>query len=126
MPKLRKPISLQSKKAKTLSLSRTKSCLTEKLSLQTPIFFRDSESCMWHLQLGTKVNPDSVQAMEQKIVQRCETKVDADACKSSYLLWCTLFLFFISTNCFFSFILCIMYSRRSTFTISFKCVDFVL
>ena len=26
----------------------------------------------------------SFQAMEQKIVQRCETMVDADACKASY------------------------------------------
>ena len=24
--------------------------------------------------------------MEQKLVQRCETKVDADACKASYLI----------------------------------------
>ena len=26
----------------------------------------------------------SFQALEQKLVQRCETKVDADACKASY------------------------------------------
>ena len=25
--------------------------------------------------------------MEQKLVQRCETKVDADACKASYMVW---------------------------------------
>ena len=28
----------------------------------------------------------SFQAIEQKLVQRCETKVDADACKASYCL----------------------------------------
>ena len=32
----------------------------------------------------TKVIQISIQTMEQKLVQRCETKVDADACKASY------------------------------------------
>ena len=34
------------KKAKILSFLGTKSCLNEKILLQTTIFFSDSESCM--------------------------------------------------------------------------------
>ena len=41
---------------------------------------------MCHFWLGTKVNPDSFQATEQQLVQHCETKVDADACKASLLV----------------------------------------
>ena len=46
-------------------------------------FFRDSESCMSQRQLGTKVNPDIFPTMEQKLVQRCETEIVADACNAS-------------------------------------------
>ena len=33
-----------------------------------------------------KLIQKSVPTIEQKLVQRCETKVDADACKASYVL----------------------------------------
>ena len=33
---------------------------------------------------GTKVNPDFFSKMEQKLVQRCETEIVADACNASY------------------------------------------
>ena len=62
-----------------------KSCLTEKIQLQTSIVFRDSESCMSYLQLVTKINTENFPTTEQQFVQRCETKVSADACKDSYL-----------------------------------------
>ena len=47
-------------------------------------FFRDSERCMSKRQLGTKVNPEFFPTMEQKLVQRGETEIVADACNASY------------------------------------------
>ena len=74
------------KKAQILSSSRTKSCLTEKLSLQTPFFLEILKAVCLTFDLVPKLIQISFQAMEQKLVQRCETKVNADACKSSNML----------------------------------------
>ena len=38
-------------------------------------------------QLGTKVNPDFFSTMEQKLVQRGETEIVADACNASYMFF---------------------------------------
>ena len=56
-----------------MSFLGTKSCLTEKLRLQMLFFF-----------LIQKV---FFKTMELKLVQRCETKVGADACKASHQLF---------------------------------------
>ena len=72
--------------AKFLSFVGTKSCLKEKLTLQTTIFLKILKA------VCIKVNwvPNLIQksfffnTMEQKLLQRCETKVVADACNASY------------------------------------------
>ena len=73
------------KKAKILSFLRTKSCLTEeKKSSANPIFLKEILKAVCStVNWVSKLFQISFQAMEQNLVQRCETKVDADACKAS-------------------------------------------
>ena len=67
-----------------MSFLRTKCCLTEKPSLQTPFFFLEIlKSVCLTFDWVPKLIQISFQAMEQKLVQRCETKDDADSCKAS-------------------------------------------
>ena len=72
-------------KAQILSFLRTKISLTEKLSLQTPFFFEILRVVCISFDWVPKLIKIRFQAMEQKLVQRCETKVNADACKASYI-----------------------------------------
>ena len=55
-----------------------------KLSLQTKLFFLEIlKPVCFTFDWVPKLIQISFQAMEQKLVQRCETTVDADACKAS-------------------------------------------
>ena len=83
MAKLRSPFSLQLKKAKILSFLETKNCLKEKLRLQTTIFFEILIAVCISVDWVPKLIKKSFPTMEQKFVQRCETKVVADACNVS-------------------------------------------
>ena len=58
----------------------------EKLSLQTSIFLEILKAVCLSFDWVPKLIPISFQTMEQKLVQHCETKVDADACKASYVI----------------------------------------
>ena len=70
MAKLRKPFFFTSVK---------KSCRNEKQRLET-IIFRDSKTCIFCVDLVPKLIQKYFLTMEQKFVQRCETKVVANAC----------------------------------------------
>ena len=80
MAKLRKPISLQSKRPKFFLKAVWRE---KKLSLQTPISLEILKSVCLTFDWVPKLFQIGVQDMEQKLVQRCETKVDADACKGT-------------------------------------------
>ena len=82
MAKLRKPISLQSK-GPNFVICKDQKLSDGKLSLQTPFFLEILKALCLTFDWVTKLIHISFQAMEQKLVQRCETKVDADACKAS-------------------------------------------
>ena len=56
----------------------------EKISLQTLICLEIRKAVCLTFDWVPKLIQIIFQAMEQKLVQRCETKVDADACKASY------------------------------------------
>ena len=64
--------------------------MTEKLSLQTPIFLEILKAVCLTFDWVPKLIQISFQAMEQKLVQRCETKVDADA-YIVFEIWCIIF-----------------------------------
>ena len=71
------------KKTQILSFLRIKSCLTEKSIIGNPNFILEVliAVCLtfdWVLKLI------QISFQEEKLVQRCETKADADACKASY------------------------------------------
>ena len=72
------------KKDKNLSFSGTKICLKEKLRLQTTIFLEILRAVCRIVDWVPKLIQKSFQTMEQKYVQRCETKVVVDACNASY------------------------------------------
>ena len=57
--------------------------MKEKLLLQIPIFLEILKTVRLIFDWVPKLIQISFQAMEQKLVQRCETKVDVDACKAS-------------------------------------------
>ena len=83
MTKSRKPFFTSVKKAKILSFLGTKSCLNKKLWLQTTIFFLEIlKAVCLSVNWLPKLIQKNFQTMEQKNFQRCETKVDADACKA--------------------------------------------
>ena len=71
------------KKAQILSFLRTKRCLTEKLSLLKPFFLEILKAVCFTFDWVPKLIQISFQAMEQKLVQRCKTKVNLDTCKAS-------------------------------------------
>ena len=66
-----------------MSLLGTKSCLKEKLRLQTTIFLELLKTVCLSVDWVPKLIQKSFQTMEQKLVQRCETKVVADAYNTS-------------------------------------------
>ena len=57
----------------------------EKLSFQTPFFLEILKAVCLTFDWVPKFIQIGFQAMEQKLGQICETKVDADACKASYM-----------------------------------------
>ena len=68
-----------------MSFLKTKSGLTEKQSLQTSFLFLEIlKAVCLTFDWVPKLVQISFQAMEQKLVQCCESKVDADAFKASY------------------------------------------
>ena len=80
MAKLRKPIWLQSKRPKFRYFLGQKAVWRK-----IQFFFIDILKAVCLTFDGVpKLIQISFQAMEQKLVQRCETKVDVDACKASY------------------------------------------
>ena len=50
---------------------------------------------MSYRQLGTKVHPEFLSTMEQKLVQRSETAIVADACNASYMPYMDVALAFL-------------------------------
>ena len=58
----------------------------EKIRLQTSIFLEILKAVCLSFDWVPKLIQRSFQNREQKFVQRCETKVGADACKASYLI----------------------------------------
>ena len=68
-----------------MSFLGTKSCLAEKLKSQTYLFCEIPKAVYLSFDWVPKIIQKSFQTMEQKLVQRCDTKVGADACKASQL-----------------------------------------
>ena len=64
----------------------------EKIRLQTSIFFLEIlKAVCLSFDCVPKLIQKSFQTREQQFVQRCETKVGADACKGSYVVNAILF-----------------------------------
>ena len=71
------------KKANKNNFLGTKSCPKEKLRIQTTFFLEILRAVCLSVDWVPKLVQKSFQTMEQKSVQRCETKVVADACNAS-------------------------------------------
>ena len=69
-----------------MSFLGTKSCLTEKIRSQTVIFFEILKVVCLSFNWVPKSIQNSFHTREQQVVQRCETRVAADACKGSNIL----------------------------------------
>ena len=69
-----------------MSFLGTKLCQTEKLRLKPLFFFLEIlKAVCLSFDWVPKLIQINFQTMEQKLVQRCETEVDGDACKASYV-----------------------------------------
>ena len=66
-----------------MSFVGTKRCRTEKLRLKPQIFFLILKAVRLSFDWVPKLIQINFQTMEQKLVQRCETEVDGDACKAT-------------------------------------------
>ena len=82
MAKFRMPFSLRLKRQHFFILG-TKSRWKEKQRKQTKFFLEILKAVCFSLDLLPKLIQKSFQTMEQKLVERCETKVVADACNAS-------------------------------------------
>ena len=72
------------KKAKILSFLGTKHYRTEKIKLKPLFFLEILKAVCLSFDLAPKLIQINFQIVEQKLIQRCETEVDGDACKASY------------------------------------------
>ena len=86
MVKLRKAISLQSKRPKFCHFQGLKAIGRKNYHCRALFYFKILKAVCLTFDWVPKLIQISFQAMEQKLFQRCETKADADACKASYLL----------------------------------------
>ena len=76
------------KKVKIFVILRTKSCLKENQNYQPQFFWEILKAACFSADWVPKLIQKSFQTVEQNLVQRCETKVVADACNASYQLYC--------------------------------------